>query len=243
MLFSDEIIWKELPQKSWYPMSGIMGIFFILIFYFIGKTSQINGISVASVATKMSVIIPVSAGLILYQEKITLGLVVGIFLALVAVFLTAKKESTTLTTHAWQYPLIAFLGAGSLDATLQFIQKNYLPAEEIILFSAHTFAVAFVTGILFTIFQRKNDHLQIKGKNILAGLALGLPNFGSLYFMILMLKEARFESAMLFSIHNVSIVLASTFISWLFFKETLSKNNIVGILIAVISIILMTFSS
>jgi uncharacterized membrane protein len=50
------------------------------------------------------------------------------------------------------------------------------------------------------------------------------------------------ESSTLFTINNVGIVILTTIFALLFFKEKLIKKNWVGIALAVISIVLVSFA-
>lgn len=242
-LNAESIRLAEITSKSWFSASLLMGLLFISIFFAIARTSQTIGISAASVATKMSVIIPICAGFFMYKEKINLVMIFGILLALVAVYLTSKKEGNLWDRKKLALPLIAFIGSGTVDTSLQYIQLHFVKPEEIILFSAHTFGVAFVLGMLFFLVKDKKNASKIHGKNIVGGILLGIPNFGSLYFMILMLKEAYFESAVLFTVHNIAIVLLSSLASILLFKEKMSRQNTAGIILSVIALILITFNS
>ena len=88
----EPILFEELPQKTWLTGAVFLGAFFILIFNLMAATSQKLGVSVASVATKMSLAIPVIAGLILYEEHLNTLQFIGIGLALFAVYFTAYKE-------------------------------------------------------------------------------------------------------------------------------------------------------
>ena len=63
------------------------------MFNIMAKTTQQLGISIASIASKMSLVIPVIAAL-LFQRNINLSIFnyIGILLALIAIFLTFKKN-------------------------------------------------------------------------------------------------------------------------------------------------------
>ena len=80
-----------------------------------------------------------------------------------------------------------------------------------------------------------------RGRNILGGIALGLPNFFSLYYLVKMLEAKAFESATLFTIHNIAIVIVSTFVGILFFKEKISLRNAFGIGLALFALYLVTY--
>ena len=67
-----------------------------------------------------------------------------------------------------------------------------------------------------------------------------MPYF-SLYFLVKMLEAKAFESATLFTIHNIAIVIVSTFAGILFFKERISMRNAFGIGLALFALFLVTY--
>ena len=85
------IVPKEIINEDWFTGSVLLGFIFISTFYVTTITSQRNGLSVASVASKMSVIIPITLGVILYNESLGFVKIIGILLALIAVYFTSKK--------------------------------------------------------------------------------------------------------------------------------------------------------
>ncbi|WP_445721251.1 hypothetical protein [Flavobacterium sp.] len=56
-----------------------------------------------------------------------------------------------------------------------------------------------------------------------------------------MLEAKAFQSATLFTIHNISIVIVSTFVGILFFKEKISIRNAFGIVLALFALYLVTY--
>lgn len=72
------------------------------------------------------------------------------------------------------------------------------------------------------------------------GVMLGVPNYGTMYFLIAALHHPMFEnSSSFFPVNNISIVLATALCGWLLFKEPLSRVNFFGILLAILSIVLI----
>ena len=55
-----------------------------------------------------------------------------------------------------------------------------------------------------------------------------------------MLESEVFESSTIFTIHNVAIVMVSTVVGILFFKEKISMRNAIGIAMALVAIFLVT---
>ena len=80
--------------QPWFQWAMVMGTLFITSFNLIGITAQKIGVSVASVANKLSLIIPVMLSVVLYGEKVLGWEIVGIVLAMVAVVFTCYPQST-----------------------------------------------------------------------------------------------------------------------------------------------------
>ena len=76
-------------------------------------------------------------------------------------------------------------------------------------------------------------------KNILGGVVLGIPNYFSIYFLVLALRSGVLESSGIFTVNNVAIVMLSTLTGIVLFRERLLRKNWIGIVLAVISIFLV----
>ncbi|WP_299620801.1 GRP family sugar transporter [uncultured Tenacibaculum sp.] len=231
----------EIPNQSWFFGACILGFLFITIFNLMALTSQRNGLSVASVSGRMAVVIPIIFGVFLYNESVTIIKVVGILLALIAVYLTSvKKSSDKIGKSSLFFPALLFLGSGAIDTLLKYTEVNHVSEENVSIFSASIFGIAFILGILYLIFQLITKNQKINTRNIIGGIALGIPNYFSIEFLIRALKIEGFDSAILFTINNVSIVLLSTIVGLFLFSEKLENRNWIGILLAVVSIVLIT---
>ena len=229
-------------SQEWFKGSILLGFIFISTFYVTTITSQRNGLSVASVASKMSVIIPIILGVFLYDETLGSVKILGIIIALIAVYFTSKKETGEIQQASnLVFPILVFIGAGTIDSSLKYLQTFHVPSNQIGLFSSVTFFCAFSVGILILVFLSLKGKIKFAGRNILGGIALGLPNFFSLYYLVKMLEAKAFESATLFTIHNIAIVLVSTFVGILFFKERISMRNALGIGLALFALFLVTY--
>ena len=124
---------KEIISHDWFKGSMLLGFVFISTFYATTITSQRNGLSVASVASKMSVIIPITLGVILYNETLGFIKIIGILLALIAVYFTSKKETGEVQqANNLLFPVLVFIGAGTIDASLKYLQTYYVPAKKVL---------------------------------------------------------------------------------------------------------------
>lgn len=233
-----------IPEKPWFIGTLILGALFIIVFNLAAITTQRSGLSVVSVATKMSVTIPVLFGIYYYQENAGILKILGILLALVAVYLTSIKAKNGIAIKKKNliFPILVFLGSGIIDTTIKFLESGYVNKTDVALFSSTIFSVAGTIGVIILCIQAAQGKLRVTGKNILGGIALGIPNYFSIYFLVLALRNNGFDSSTVFTINNVAIVLVSTVLGIALFREKLIPKNWIGIILAVISILLVANS-
>ncbi|MFO8129276.1 MAG: EamA family transporter [Bacteroidales bacterium] len=230
----------RIIQAEWFWFALLLGLFFILVYYLFAMSSQKAGIALTSVASKMSVAIPVTLGFILYHEHMNLPKGMGILCALVALYLTLKRPGKVRVEQKYiLFPLLLFAGNGTVDSMLKYAQ-HHLIGDQDIEFLSIVFLSAFVLGIAYVLLKKKNSTPGIKIKNIFAGMILGMLNFGSTYYMIHSL--VHFESSLVFPVVNTGIVGLSALLGFLAFRERLDPVNWSGIALAIIAILLFAYA-
>ena len=90
-----------LVSQPWFAWSMLMGTVFIGLFNLIALTAQRNGVAVASVANKLSLVIPFIFSLYLYDETSTSLKVIGVFIAIFRIhtYLFSESFSPDLKRH------------------------------------------------------------------------------------------------------------------------------------------------
>ncbi len=232
----------QLLAKEWLLGAFLIGFLFVSLFQIMALGAQTIGVSRVSVPVKMSVVLPVLAGVWLYNEKLSFGGIVGVFLALIAVYFGTKKTSETAVKNMlWLLllPAVLFFGNGSIDVLLKYAQVNWIAASEIALFSSILFGSAFIWGLLFAAKTRLANHIKPTVKDVLAGIALGIPNYGSIYFLLQALDKSGLPSASVYPINNVAVVSVSAILGMTVYREHLSKINLIGLACGIISIVLI----
>lgn len=239
-LYEGSVSVSQLLHTSWFWGAATLGAFFVAIFTLMAQTAQRAGVAVASIATKMALVIPVMFGVVLYQEKLSVFQITGIVLALVAVYLTSIKEKNLgFNKKDMLLPLLVFLGSGTIDTSMKYFEEHHLTPEEVSLFSAVIFGFAALAGGIFVGIQSLKQPLRINGKDIVGGVALGIPNYFSIFFLIRALQHEGLHSSVLFTLNNVAIVMLTTILGILLFRETMSLKNWAGIAMAILSIVLV----
>ncbi|MEP1487293.1 MAG: DMT family transporter [Algibacter sp.] len=230
-------------NEEWFFGALFLGFLFISIFNVMALTAQRNGLSVASVASKMSVIIPVIFGLYVYNESAGWLKIIGIILALVAVYLTSVKgKSSHFTLKGLWLPIVLFFGSGILDTTLKFLETSYVSKNGIPIFSATIFFIAGSIGVLTICIKAIKTGFHFSYKSVIGGIILGIVNYYSIYLLLKALQFEGFESSTIFTINNVAVVMLTTLLGLSIFKEKLHTKNWIGIAIAIVSIILVSLS-
>ena len=233
----------DMVAKTWFASAVFLGFLFISLFQLMALVSQRFGVTTVSVAVKMSLVIPVIFAMLYYGDATGVLKILGILLALVAVYLASYKPSA-LHGHAsalW-LPALLFIGSGVLDSLLKYNQHELVPVEEHAYFTSSIFMIAGIIGIFWLIISRIGQKTSLTHwKNIVAGIVLGIPNYGSIYFLIKALDMHNLESSIIFPVNNVGVVALSVISARLLFNEKLSRMNILGVILALLSIGLMTF--
>jgi len=240
-LSNNSVSFQQIPSQPWFLGAFLLGIMFILVFNIMALTSQKNGLSVASVSSKMSVVIAIIFGVWYYEESIGLVKLIGILLALVAVYLTSIKEKNEIVkkNKDFLFPVLLFFGSGAIDTSLKYVETSFVAEGGVPLFSATIFGCAFVLGVIVLLYQKVKGILSFEFKSILGGVLLGVPNYFSIVYLLKALSTEGMESSTAFTLNNVGIVILSTLFGLFIFKEKLISKNWFGIIIAIVSIILI----
>lgn len=234
----------DIPEKNWFWSAFILGIIFIWLFRLMALASQKIGVSVVSITVKMSLVIPVIFGVLYYQESFGLMKIFGISLALMAVYLTTAKDKSQKSSELYiKLPLILFFGSGIMDTFINYNQEEVVNVDEHGLFTSSIFGMAAVFGTILLLIQHSRNKVKLKLKNVWAGIILGIPNYGSIYFLLRSLNHNNMESSIVFPINNVGIVALSVLVGVFLFSEKLNLKNKIGIALALLSIALLGIGS
>ncbi|TND08936.1 MAG: EamA-like transporter family [Bacteroidetes bacterium] len=244
LLTKTDYTFPSLFQNEWYWVPPVLGSLFISIFFLLARTAQTIGVSVASVANKMSFIIPVAAAVLLYGDPLGGMKITGIIVALAAVYMTSKKENGGHGKgfSVFLLPAVVFIGSGIIDALVNYTQQKLLGENEASLFIALSFLVAFVIGTLIVTGNILLGKTKFQSKAILGGIVLGLPNYFSIWCLVEALETGQYQSSVLYPVANMGIVLVSAIGALILFREKLSAFNWAGIGLSLAATLLIMFS-
>jgi drug/metabolite transporter (DMT)-like permease len=237
-------------QQPWFLWALLTGSIFISLFNLIGYSAQKLGVAITSVSNKLSLVIPFAFSIYLYNEKATWMKITGIILAVVAVILTcktSKKGETSAHHHLSKFqiiliPVILFIGSGLLDTLVKYVEERFLHLSNSDAYLVTAFSAAGIIGTIVMVVHIASGKMRFDKRSIIAGIGIGIPNYFSIWCLVRVLREYKGESSMIIPVNNMGIVLLSSIVAWLLFKETLSVINWIGIVLSVVALGLIALS-
>jgi drug/metabolite transporter (DMT)-like permease len=220
-----------------------IGSLFIIVFYTAALTAQKAGVAITSIAGKMSMVIPIAAGVLVFGDHLYQTRIIGISLALLAVYLTSAGHKEATKHHSgyiWVYPILLFLGSGIVDTSIKISQAWFIKGGNNDVFFGMLFGSAGIIGSILTLYHLIFKRLKIELRSVLAGIFLGTVNYYSLVFLVRCLASQGAESVLIFSIVNMLVVVISALAAFLLFKEHPTKSNLMGIGLALLSILILS---
>jgi drug/metabolite transporter (DMT)-like permease len=233
----------NIIHSDWFPYTLLFGIMFISTFNLVAHGVKTSGLMVVSIAQKMSLIIPLAFSIIYYDESAGWMKILGITLAIIAIYFSSKKtnEEQQQQLH-WKIlliPAFIFIGSGIVDISIKVSQEHFGAQAPFSIILACIFGSAGIVGIIQKLIQKAS----FQTKDVIGGMCLGLLNFSSTFFLMKALSSDTFESSFVFAVNNIGIILFNSMVANIVFKERISKTNAIGIVLALISILMIYFAN
>lgn len=234
----------NLSSQPWFYYAFGLGFIFIIVFNLMALTVQNFGVVVATIFQKMSLIAPTLIAILVYSEPAGTIKWIGILCSILAIILLSyqkseKKVDKETNAVLWLFPVMTFIGSCLIDSALYLIEKKNLAQNGDIGFVASLFLFAGLNGFLIIVIQAIRKKVRWQWKNLIGGIALGIPNFFSIYLLLLALQQG-WGGSIVFPVNNVGILVVAAIFGLVIFREKLTNIKIAGFGLAILSIILIT---
>ncbi len=233
-------------HNSSYPIYISLGILLPALFIILAASIRFSGIVRTDIAQRLSLFIPVLASFLIFRESLTALKAAGILTGFAAIIFSIpwykqKGEKQNQSNKGWIYLLIVFIGLGFIDVLFKQLAQNKAVSFGSSLFLVFTiaFTLSLISLIILVIQKKQNLHW----KNFICGLILGIANFGNILFYLKAHQSLANQPSVVFSAMNIGVIILGSIVGILIFKEKLSKLNYIGILLALISVFLITLNN
>lgn len=188
-----------------------------------------------------AIIVPSLYGILFLKEAVTPLKIIGIIMMLLAcVFMNLeeiKLKDSSITYYIFCILLFLFNGAYCTIIKMQTIYHNEEKQSMIMI----TFALMGVIALIDLIRKEKENTLQafVLSKKCFPSLILCLIS-ATLAINLLMYILPLIDTAILYTVQNGGVLILSALYSIFLFKEKIASRKILGIIIAVVSITLLS---
>lgn len=221
---------------NWPAVIGIgipAGLCFFGSFVLYQQSVKDNGASLSSMAGKMGILLPMVASIVFWQEWPTPLQSVGILLAISAILYINSGPSTHQKIKT---SLILLFLVGGLGEFTNKLFQVYGQQNDQSLFLFIVFATACLLSLIYAFKQTIVIGSSLK-KDMLMGLAIGVPNMFSSHFLILALNTI--PAAIAFPAFSAGTILIVALLSRLVFGEKLNNRSMIGLAMTIIALLLI----
>jgi drug/metabolite transporter (DMT)-like permease len=233
----------EVLRSSQAPWLGFVGLGLLLPLIFLALAASVRsaGIVRTDASQRLSLLISLLAAFLLFGEQLSIGKGAGIVLGLLALLcMVWRKESrgTEGANGSWLWPLVVFAGFGAIDILFKRVAQAGTP------FAASLqamFALALVVSVALLLWRRWHDRTFFTLRDAVAGLLLGLANFGNIVFYVRGHQALPDHPSVVFASMNLGVVALGALVGTLGFREKLSWVNASGLVLALGAIALIAW--
>lgn len=248
--FNGQSLQIFLLQSPEMPLIILMGLVLPSLFIIMYRAIVYAGITRADAAQRLSLFLPIVAAFVIFGEKATQNKLIGVglaFLALICLMIrpNAKNHQNSAENSGPAVSLkggfkamlalfLVWLGYGIVDILFKNIAKmgGVFP---------NTLFLAFVLAGCFMFIYLVLTRTVWTMFSVLVGLLLGALNFGNILFYIKAHQALSQDPTLVFAGMNIGVISLATIVGGLFFRERLSKINLLGLVLGVAAIVCLFY--
>ncbi|MBN1448358.1 MAG: hypothetical protein JXA28_10545 [Bacteroidetes bacterium] len=220
-----------------FALGIVMGALFVWCFFLFMTTVNKLGMVIPVSLMRLSAVLPTAGSILVFAEVPLLRQVAGIVVAFAALPLASREPITARTLRpllhgGLGWGLVLFFSYGATDFLFK-VQKEAFPH----VLPYELLTVIFLTATLITGTAAWLRRERITPAVLLAGLLLGVLNLFSTYFFILALGDL--PGIVVYPANGIGIILLSTLVGVLLWKEKLTLRNGIYIALAAVALLLI----
>lgn len=222
-------------------LSGITLFFASFCSIYGMKSGTVSAVSMFGTA---GLLIPLMAGIILFNQKINLIQWFGVAMFFVSAFLLLKSSKDTYSNFSIKtvFLLIGSLVSNGGTMLMQQMFTRYVPGGDVTVFSFVSFAVVAVLGLPIILIVNSKEKAVAKEIKMTKGMFFYGTALAVCLFIInqfATLCTAFVTPVILFTLINGGGTIISTFVAAILYKEKLTKKTVAGVLMGIISLVII----
>jgi len=219
---------------------AILGLLFVASFFAFAKAVAAAGTALATISSRLSVIIPIVFSIIFFDEQpSTLKLFGFLFTGITFVlfyFSLLNQNNSSIEKRKYFLLLFVLISIGINDFSMK-IFKATRPTTDEPFFVFIIFFFAFIYSSLF-ILRKK---IRINKNTFFNGAVLGVPNVFSTIFLLGALSQL--PAIFVYPSINIGIILFTAIGAYVFWREGMNKSGIAALISGIIAILLLSINS
>jgi len=205
----------------------ILGALFVFSFFSFAKSVAFAGTALATISSRISVVIPTALSILLFKETPGnfqwMGYLLAILTLLLFYFSLKRSHTGKLNLKVYLYLFAVFAGIGINDFSLKLF-NSYRPETEKHLFLFSIFLSAFLYSAILV----KIREIPIRRVVLLRGALLGLPNMLSSLFLINALLVL--PAVLVYPVVNIGIIVLTMIAAYLIWQERLNRFGLLALM-------------
>jgi drug/metabolite transporter (DMT)-like permease len=217
-------------------LGAVLALGFVFTFFIFAKAIGVAGTALATVASRLSLVIPVLLSVALYRESPTGFQIGGLVLTFVTLALFYLSLRTTKGEHhrpvAYAYLAVLLVGIGINDFGLKLFSE-WRPATDKPLFLLCIFGFSLLYSSAVMLVRRTPFHAPTFRR----GMILGVPNILCSLFLLGALSQL--DAIVVYPSNNVGVIVATALAAALIWHERLNRAGVLALAVGGAAIVLM----
>ena len=219
---------------------AILGLLFVASFFAFARAVSAAGTALATISSRLSVIIPIVFSIIFFDEQPSTLKLFGFLLTGITFvffyFSLLNKNSSSSEKGKYFLLLFVLISIGINDFSMK-IFKNTRPVTDEPFFVFIIFFFAFIYSSLFIVRKK----ISINKNTFFTGVGLGVPNVFSTIFLLGALSHL--PAIFVYPAINIGIILFTAIGAYAIWREGMNKSGIAALISGVIAILLLSINS
>lgn len=217
----------------------LLGSTFVGAFVLMARSTALTGVTLTTVASRVSLVIPVVCSFLLFPEGDAprWWAVAVILVAMIMMFVPSgekRRQQRLQRASLLLYPLGVWVLFGVNNFGLKWAQSVLIAPQESAVFSAIIFLFAVIFAVVALMVRR--DKRGFEWGALVGGVTLGVANFFVTWGMLRGLAEV--PASIFFPTYHTTIVALVAVVGTVAFKERLSTVQWTGVAVAVLGIVM-----